>query len=73
MRTLSNEHGFLDKLSRLRIYRDEATHEKIHRHLTDINDTITDEDIRNIRILFAETDKAPASQPGVEFRLPQAS
>jgi hypothetical protein len=29
-------------------YFDEATKEKIHRHLTNINDVITEEDIRNI-------------------------
>lgn len=29
---------------------DAATYNKIQRHLTDINDVITDEDIRNIRI-----------------------
>lgn len=40
----------------LRYYRDETTHEKIHRHLTDINDTITDEDIRNIRIIIGPSD-----------------
>lgn len=31
-------------------HRDEVTHRKIHRHLTDINDRITEEDIRNIEI-----------------------
>lgn len=29
---------------------DRATYDKIQRHLTDINDRITDEDIRNVRI-----------------------
>ena len=51
MRNLSNNAGLLDTLSSLRTYRDEITHEKIHRHLTDINDTITEEDIRNIQII----------------------
>ncbi|HMJ46391.1 MAG TPA: hypothetical protein VK498_03635 [Ferruginibacter sp.] len=32
------------------IFTDEATKLKIHKHLNDINDTITDEDIRNIRL-----------------------
>jgi hypothetical protein len=30
------------------LYFDESTKNKIHRHLTDINDHITEEDIRNI-------------------------
>lgn len=30
------------------IFTDRATKEKIHRHLNDINDVITEEDIRNI-------------------------
>jgi hypothetical protein len=51
MRNLPNKAGILDTLSPLRSYRDEITHEKIHRHLTDINDTITEEDIRNIQII----------------------
>ncbi len=29
-------------------FRDELTKQKIHRHLNDINDVITEEDIRNI-------------------------
>ena len=32
-----------------RSFADVITHDKIHRHLTDINDTITEEDIRNVR------------------------
>ena len=31
------------------IFKDESTHEKIHRHLSDINDQITDQDISNIK------------------------
>ena len=31
-----------------RRFYDEATRERINKHLTDINDTITEEDIRNI-------------------------
>lgn len=34
----------------LKHFNDEITHQKIHRHLTDINDTITDDDIRNIKL-----------------------
>jgi hypothetical protein len=33
---------------------DESTNNIIHRHLTDINDTITDEDIRNVKIDFKQ-------------------
>ena len=32
--------------------RDEVTHQKIEKHLYDKNDRITDEDIRNIKILL---------------------
>lgn len=35
-----------------KIYKDEVTYNKIRRHLTDINDTITEQDIRDIK-LFA--------------------
>lgn len=48
----STSLGLLTGKSRPRAYRDEVTHEKIHRHLTDINDKITDDDIRNIRIII---------------------
>lgn len=34
----------------LKSFKDEATYNKIHLHLTDINDTITEEDIRNVKI-----------------------
>ena len=33
-----------------RSYPDQATYNKIQRHLSDINDTITEEDIRNVKI-----------------------
>ena len=32
-----------------RSFADIITHDKIHRHLRDINDTISEEDIRNVR------------------------
>lgn len=35
-----------------RYFRDEETYQKIQRHLVDINDKITDEDIRNIKIVI---------------------
>ena len=43
---------FQDKVQ-LRHIRDEVTHNKIQRHLNDVNDRITEEDIRNIKIIFA--------------------
>lgn len=42
------------------ILKDETTHLKIHKHLSDINDEITDQDISNIK-----TELSPATQ--VEF------
>ncbi len=45
-------------------YKDEVTYNKIRRHLTDINDIISEEDIRNVKI-FAftpETELAVASK-----------
>ncbi len=37
----------------LRHIRDEVTHNKIQRHLNDFNDRITEDDIRNVKIIFA--------------------
>ena len=34
----------------LKSFKDEATYNKIHLHLTDINDTISEDDIRNVKI-----------------------
>ena len=41
----------------LKSYKDEATYNKIRRHLEDINDTISEDDIRNIK-LFAVVNEA---------------
>lgn len=30
------------------LYADKSTYDKVHRHLSDINDTITEEDIKNV-------------------------
>jgi len=38
----------------LDIFNDSVTKSKIYRHLIDINDTITEEDIRNIKVSFPE-------------------
>ncbi|MFT3912184.1 MAG: hypothetical protein QM737_22345 [Ferruginibacter sp.] len=40
----------------LKSYKDEATYNKIRRHLTDINDTITEQDIRDINLFVFATD-----------------
>ncbi len=40
-------HSILSHAS-MQVFTDELTKEKIHRHLNDINDVITEEDIRNI-------------------------
>lgn len=37
------------------IFNDSATRSKISRHLTDINDTITEDDIRNIKVDIPES------------------
>ena len=34
---------------RSKVFDDEATHEKIQRHLSDITDTITEDDIKNVK------------------------
>lgn len=31
------------------LYADQVTYDKVHRHLRDINDTITEQDIKNVR------------------------
>jgi hypothetical protein len=36
------------------IFNDKATKSKIYRHLIDINDTISEEDMRNIKVSFAD-------------------
>ena len=46
----------------LKLFKDEVTYNKIHRHLTDINDTITEEDIRNIKIYSYSTEITSANE-----------
>ena len=43
----------------LDIFNDSVTKSKIYRHLIDINDTITEEDIRNIKVSIS--DNGPVS------------
>ncbi|MEO6546605.1 MAG: hypothetical protein ABIN94_01345 [Ferruginibacter sp.] len=43
--------------NKVKRFADEKTDEKIHRHLSDINDVISEEDIENVR-----TDVVPASE-----------
>ncbi len=45
-----NEHGFFYKP--IDIFNDKATRNKIDRHLLDINDVISEDDIRNIQVSF---------------------
>ncbi len=46
-----NDLNSLINWNPFRSHRDEKTHIKIHRHLTDINDTISEQDIRDIKIV----------------------
>ena len=41
---------------------DERTKERIHDHLTDINDIITEDDIRNVITEIPEIDSLPPSE-----------
>lgn len=65
--------GFLEDLTRFSYHRDQATHEKIHRHLTDINDRITDEDIRNIHINIDSREPSSQIKTEISYTLPKAS
>ena len=40
----------------LKSYKDEVTYNKIRRHLTDINDIISEDDIRNVKIFAFNSD-----------------
>ena len=40
----------------LKSYKDEVTYNKIRRHLEDINDTISEDDIRNIKLFATVTE-----------------
>jgi len=55
-----NNSGYDKNLKNHQIFKDESTHKKIHKHLSDINDEITDQDISNIK-----TEMTAATQ--VEF------
>ncbi len=46
----------------LNSFKDEATYNKIQRHLTDINDTITEEDIRNVKIYSYNSEINPSNK-----------
>ncbi len=46
--SLKEPHQSLSQYYRSALFFDEVTKNKIDRHLTDINDRITEEDIRNI-------------------------
>jgi len=49
MQPNQNERNALGKLHVGEVFTDEATKIKIHKHLNDINDTISEDDIRNVR------------------------
>lgn len=53
-------------------FSDERTKRKIKRHLTDINDVITETDIKNAKVPGAEEKTSPA-QPAEESALPVTS
>ncbi len=44
------------------LFEDAITYEKVHRHLRDINDTITEEDIKNVRTDIAPFDRNIAGE-----------
>ena len=50
MENHKNDLNSMMNWTALKSHRDEKTHIKIHRHLTDINDIISEDDIRNIEI-----------------------
>lgn len=49
------------------LFSDERTDEKMHRHIADINDVITEQDIRNVKTDFNMDDwhKEENGEPGV--------
>ena len=51
-------------------FSDEVTKRKIKRHLTDITDVITENDIKNVKIPGAEKEMAPA-KPGKKAKKPK--
>ena len=54
---LSDQNGNADA-----VFRDEKTNQKIHRHLSDQNDVISEDDIKNVRTDIAETTEASTGQ-----------
>lgn len=56
---------------------DRATYDKIQRHLADINDRITDDDIRNVKVgmpeeffVYAATGKEETGREEINLRFP---
>ena len=47
--TLNKSGNTTNTLVQHQVFKDETTLEKVHRHLSDINDQITDQDILNIK------------------------
>ena len=56
-----NEHIYKP----LDIFDDRATKNKIYRHLVDINDTISEEDIRNIKVTISDLGNIPRNEEEV--------
>jgi hypothetical protein len=50
-------------------FSDEVTKKKIKRHLTDINDVITEKDIKNVKVPGVEDNVAPA-EPAEKSAVP---
>ena len=61
---MSLEVGFIYK--NVNIIHDDATKNKIRRHLLDINDVISEEDIRSVLVTFPGTDNERKSLQATE-------
>lgn len=48
MTQLQKDADSISMKRKLQVFYDEVTRQKINRHLSDINDTISDDDIRNV-------------------------
>jgi len=48
-----------DNTNKFKKFVDEATQDKIHKHLMDINDTISEQDIKNIKTDISSPEPAP--------------
>jgi hypothetical protein len=67
---ISNEVGFIYK--NVNIIHDDATKNKIRRHLLDINDVISEEDIRSILVTFPGAENERKNSQSIEEKLFEA-